>query len=135
VDGLKKRLDDSKGQWVEELPSELWAYQTTLRHSTRETPFSMTYGAETVIPVETGLPTSRTVVFEVEKNDQPLCKHLDLVEENHDVASAKLANYQQRISQGYKKGIKNWEFIPRDLVLKKVLGNTQDPTMGKLGLT
>ena len=42
VDGLKKRLDDAKGKWVEELPHVLWTYQTTPRRSTGETPFSMT---------------------------------------------------------------------------------------------
>lgn len=84
----------------------------------------MTYRAKTVIPVETRLPTSQTDVFKVEKNNQLLCKHLDLVEENSDVASAKLANYQQRVSRGRNKGIKNMEFISGDLVLRKVLGNT-----------
>ena len=81
------------------------------------------------------LPTSQTDVFEVGKNDRLLCKHLDLVEENRDVASVKLANYQQNISQGYNKGIKNKEFIPGDFVLKKILGNTRDLALGKLGPT
>ena len=49
MSGLKKRLDDTKGRCVEELPHVLWAYQTTLRRSTGETPFSMSYGAEAVI--------------------------------------------------------------------------------------
>lgn len=31
------------------------------------------------------------------------------------------------------KAFKCREFIPGDLVLRKVLGNTRDPTMGKLG--
>ena len=26
VNGLKKRLDDAKGRWVEELPHILWTY-------------------------------------------------------------------------------------------------------------
>ena len=30
VNGLKKRLDDAKGRWVEELPHVLWKYYTTL---------------------------------------------------------------------------------------------------------
>ena len=60
ISGLKKRLDDVKGRWVEELPHVLWTYQTTPRRSTRETPFSMSYGAEAVIPIETGFPTLRT---------------------------------------------------------------------------
>ena len=51
---LKKRLDDAKGKWVEELPHILWTYKTTPRKSTGETPFSMTYGAEAVIPLESG---------------------------------------------------------------------------------
>ena len=55
--GLKKRLDDAKGRWVEELPHVLWTYRTTHRRSTRETPFSMSYRAEAVIPIETGFPT------------------------------------------------------------------------------
>lgn len=93
VNGLKKRLDNLKGWWAEELPSMLWAYRTTPRHSTRETPFSMTYSAEAIIPVETGLPTSQTNMFEVKKNDQLLCKHMDLIEESHDVALVRLANY------------------------------------------
>ena len=51
VNRLKKRLDDAKGKWVEELPYVLWTYRTTPRRSTGETPFSMTYGAEVVIPL------------------------------------------------------------------------------------
>ena len=67
----------------------------------------MTYGAEAVIPMETGLPTSWTDVFQVGENDQLLYKHLDLIEESCDVALIRLANYQQSICQGYNKGIKN----------------------------
>ena len=51
VNGLKKKLDDAKGNWVEELPHVLWTYITMPRRSTGETPFSMTYGAEAVIPL------------------------------------------------------------------------------------
>ena len=83
--------------------------------------------------METRLPTSRTNRFSEESNDQLLSRHLDLVEENHEVALAKLANYQQKISRKYNKGIKCREFILGDLVLRKVLGNMRDPTMGKLG--
>ena len=55
VNGLKERLDGAKGKWAKELPNVLWAYRTTPRRSTGETPFSLTYGAEAVIPVEVNL--------------------------------------------------------------------------------
>lgn len=69
VNDLKKRLNDSKGWWTEELPSMLWAYRTTPRHFIRETPFLMTYGADVVIPMEMELLTSRIDMLNMEKND------------------------------------------------------------------
>ena len=63
INRLKKRLDGAKGRWAEELPSILWAYRTTPRRSTRETPFSLTYGAEVVIPTEVSLCSTRVEEF------------------------------------------------------------------------
>ena len=59
LDRLKKRLDEAKEKWVDELPHVLWSYRTILKRLTEETPFSMTYGVEAVIPVETGFPMMR----------------------------------------------------------------------------
>ena len=59
VNGLKKRLNGAKGRWAKELPYILWAYQTTPRRSTRETSFSLTYGAEAVIPAKVNLCSAR----------------------------------------------------------------------------
>ena len=86
VNGLKKRLDDTKGKWVEELPHVLWTYRTTPRRSTGETPFSLTYGAEAVIPLETGFPTTRTSSFNPKDNDEQLTRNLDLIEEKREDA-------------------------------------------------
>jgi len=63
VNGLKKRLDEAKGKWVDELLHVLWTYRTTFYQLTGETPFSMTYGFEVVIPLKTGFPTLRTSLF------------------------------------------------------------------------
>ena len=79
VNGLKKRLDDAKGRWVEELPHVLWAYRTTLRWLMGETPFAMTYGAEAVIPLEANFPTPRTNSFNPSGNDELLGESLDLI--------------------------------------------------------
>ena len=94
---LKKRLDDAKGKWVEELPYVLWMYRTAPCRSTRETPFSMTYGAETVIPLETGFLTTRTSSFNPKVNDEQLTRNLDLIEEKREDAMIQLAYYQQKL--------------------------------------
>ena len=93
VSGLKKILDDAKGKWVEELSHVLWTYRTTPRRSTGETPFSMTYGAEVVIPLETGFPTLRTSSFTPSSNDELLEKSLDLTEERRESVMVQLAYY------------------------------------------
>ena len=86
MNGLKKRLDDAKGRWVEELPHVFWTYRTTPRKSTGEIPFSMAYGAEAVIPLENGFPTIRSSAFTSDGNNEPLKKNLNLIEEQRDNA-------------------------------------------------
>ena len=97
VNGLKKRLNDAKGKWMEELPHVLWMYRTTPCRSTGEIPFSMTYGAEAVIPLETGFPTSRISSFNPSDNDEQLTKSLDLIEEKKENVMVQLAYYQQKL--------------------------------------
>ena len=133
VNGLKKRLDDAKGKWIEELPHVLWTYQTTPRKSIGETPFSMTYGVEAVIPLENGFPTMRTSMFTSDGNDELLKKSLDLVEERRENAMVQLAYYQHKLKQGYDMNVKLRPLAPGNLVLRKVSGNTKNPIWEKLG--
>ncbi|XP_050256447.1 uncharacterized protein LOC126701978 [Quercus robur] len=118
VNGLKKRLDDTKGRWVEELPNVLWTYRTTPRRSTGETPFSMTYGAKAVIPLETNFPTLKTSTFCPNANNRLLEKNLDLIEERRERAMIQLAYYQHKLKQGYDAKVKLKPLAPGDLGLQ-----------------
>uniref|UniRef100_A0A2N9GWC8 Uncharacterized protein n=1 Tax=Fagus sylvatica TaxID=28930 RepID=A0A2N9GWC8_FAGSY len=86
---IKTRLEGAKGLWPEELPNILWAYRTTARTPTGETPFRLTYGTEAVIPVEVGLTTWRTNNYDEESNDAQLRSNLDLVDEIRDQVEAR----------------------------------------------
>ncbi|CAL8992761.1 unnamed protein product [Prunus brigantina] len=57
LDCLKKRLEGAEGKWVDELPGVLWAYRTTKQRSTGETPFSLPYGMEAIIPPHITVPS------------------------------------------------------------------------------
>ena len=96
-------------------------YWTTPRRSIGETPFSMTYGAETVIPLETGFSTLRTSSFTSSNNDELLGKSLDLIEERRENAIVQLAYYQHKFKQRYDANVKLRPLVPGDLVLRKVL--------------
>ena len=125
MNGFKKRLDDAKGKWVEELSYVLWTYQTMPCRLTGETPFSMTYGAEAVIPLETK--------FTLGNNDGLLEKSLDLIEERTENVMVQLAYYQYKLKQGYDTNMRLRQLVPGYLVLRKVLGTAKNPTWGKLG--
>ena len=106
MNGLKKMLDDAKGKWVEELLHVLWTYRTTPHRSTGETPFSMTYGVEAIIPLETGFPTLRTSSFNLKNNNELLERSLDFIEERRENAMVQLAYYQHKFKQGYDANLK-----------------------------
>ncbi|XP_030942785.1 uncharacterized protein LOC115967778 [Quercus lobata] len=98
---LKRRLDWAKGRWAEELPNVLWAYRTTPRRSTGETPFSLTYGAKAVIPAEVNLCSARVAGFDLIQNDGLMLERLDWLEECREAATIRLVEYQQKLAQRY----------------------------------
>ncbi|GKU98868.1 hypothetical protein SLEP1_g11806 [Rubroshorea leprosula] len=55
LESLKEKVGFAKGTWTEDLPYTLWAYRTTHKTPTGETPFNLTYGSEAVVPVEVKL--------------------------------------------------------------------------------
>ena len=93
----------------------------------------MTYGAKAVIPFENGFPTMRTSTFTSNGNDELLKKNLDLIEKRRENVMVQLAYYQHKVKQGYDMNVKLRPLAPRDLVLRKVLGNTKNPAWRKLG--
>ena len=91
---IKTKLDDAKGTWPEELPNILWAYRTTARTPTGETPFRLTYRTEAVILVEIGVTSTRRAAFNEEENDDKLRLNLDCLDEVRDKTSSRMAKYQ-----------------------------------------
>ena len=82
---------------MEELPHVFWTYRTMPRRFTRETPFSMTYGAEVVIPLETGFSTLKTSYFTLSSSDGLLDKSLDLIEKQRENVMVQLTHYQHKL--------------------------------------
>ena len=111
----------------------LWAYRTTHKTSTGETPFALAFGHEAVIPAEIGVGTHRTEYFNEEQNDEQICMNLDLLEEKREGTSHKVAQCQQRIMRYYNKNIRVKQFRVGDWVLRKVNQNTRDPIHDALG--
>ncbi|KAJ0942260.1 putative integrase, catalytic core, ribonuclease H domain, ribonuclease H-like superfamily [Helianthus annuus] len=132
INNLKKKLGSKKGKWAEELPYVLWADRTTPKNATGQTPFSLVFGAESVIPTEMVVPTARTSTRDPEENDTNLAQDLDTIEEIRDLARIRMASYQQRMAGAYNKNVRIRKFQVGDMVLRKAFQNTTNPADGKL---
>ena len=83
-DTLKKRLEDAKGAWSEQLPEVLWSYRTSHRTATGHTLFSLAYGYEAMLPIELDPPSHRRITYDQDQNSQLLMESLDLIEEKRE---------------------------------------------------
>ncbi|XP_009385521.2 uncharacterized protein LOC103972866 [Musa acuminata AAA Group] len=132
LDGLRRRVSVAQSAWVDELPSILWSLQTTPKTATGESPYSLSFGTEAVLPPEMVFPTSRTATYDEGVSAQGLRADLDLLEERRADAHLKDLSYKRAVAR-----IHNHRVHPRpiklgDLVLRKA--EVSDPTRmhGKL---
>ena len=95
--------------------------------------FRLAYRNEAVIPAKVGLVSYRVDNYGGNKNDDALRLQLDLVDEVRATAEQRLARYQNLMTKNYSSKVRHRDFQVGDLVLRKVMGATKDPTQGKLG--
>ena len=131
ITALKKRLEQAKGKWVEELSGVLWAYRTTPGRPTGNTSFALAYDMDAIIPTEIGLPTIRTEAGRQDDANAELRRNLDWADEVRETASIRMADYQQRASAHYNRKARPKSFKNGTLVLRKVFENTVEIRAGK----
>lgn len=70
-----------------------------------KTPFSLAYGAQTIIPVEVGAASFQTSQAHEVQNLRELELNLDIVDELLDRVALRMAVYQQRVARHYNKSV------------------------------
>ncbi|GKC79165.1 hypothetical protein Tco_1129939 [Tanacetum coccineum] len=102
--------------------------------SNSETPFSLTYGTEAVIPAEIGMPTHKTSNVNEKTNDQELRLNLDLLDERREIAAIREARYKQQVEKYYNKKVWHVQFKVGEFELRRNEVSRAANT-GKLGPT
>ena len=69
---MKKKLNDTKGAWVEELPEILRVIKTTIYSSTKEMTFNLANKTHADILLEIVINTLRTAHYDQESNESVL---------------------------------------------------------------
>ncbi|KAM1112717.1 hypothetical protein ACFX13_046395 [Malus domestica] len=117
---LKKVIGRTKRDWHERIGEALWAYRTTYRTPTQATPYSLVYGVEAVLPLESQIPSLRMAIQEGltdEENAKLRLQELEALDEKRLEAQQHLECYQARLSKAFNKKVLPRPFQMGDLVL------------------
>ncbi|XP_011091994.1 uncharacterized protein LOC105172308 [Sesamum indicum] len=101
---LKTRLEN-KGSWVDELPGVLWAYRTTPRSASGETPFCLVYGTEAIILAEIGEESQRVALYDPESNQNERSFDLNVIKEKRDAAHARILHHKGLMMKSHDRKI------------------------------
>ena len=109
---IKTHLEGAKGVWPDELPGVLWAYRTTVRTRTGETPFKLAYGSETVIPAKVHMANHRVTMYQDKDNEEQLRLNLDLINEVRTDVEERTERYKNLMARQHdamvKQVIQHW---------------------------
>ncbi|XP_074376925.1 uncharacterized protein LOC141718439 [Apium graveolens] len=128
---MKRILTSYKGRWVEELPWVLWSDKMTPKTSIGQTPYSLIFGTEVVLPNEVMMPTTRYGLLTIDMNNTELAHDKDTVDERQEMEKIRLVSYRQRVANTYNKHVHVRAFRVCDLVLRETFQNTVDAMAGK----
>ncbi|GJY88158.1 reverse transcriptase domain-containing protein [Tanacetum coccineum] len=128
--GLPEEIVSDNGKQFRDNPFKDWceklnitqrfasAHRTMIKSSNGDTPFSLTYGTEAVIPAEIGMPTYRTAVVDVVHNDDEIRLNLDLLEERRERAAICEAKAKSKMTRYYNARVRGVTFKPGDYVYR-----------------
>ncbi|GJX94410.1 reverse transcriptase domain-containing protein [Tanacetum coccineum] len=115
---IKARFGEDNRNWVEEVPHVLWVHRTMIKTSNEDTPFSVTYGTEAVIPVEIGMPLIICTEVNQAENNEELLRNLDILEERREKAAVREARNKVKMEKYYNAKVRITSFCPGDFVYR-----------------
>ncbi|KAK4390343.1 hypothetical protein Sango_2097600 [Sesamum angolense] len=110
---LKKIVSKSKRDWHRKIGEALWAYRTTHRSATQATPYSLVYGVEVVLPLESQIPSLCITIQEgltVEDNACLRLEELKALDEKRIEAQQQIQFYQAPMTRVFNKKVQPRSF-------------------------
>ncbi|KAL0355399.1 UNVERIFIED_CONTAM: hypothetical protein Sradi_3986800 [Sesamum radiatum] len=107
-------------KWVEAKPlARISEGEDNPRGSIGESPFSLVYGTEAIIPAKLSTPSHKVMNFSEECNENLLRENLDLIEELREKAFLRVQRYKNIMTSSYNRRVKSRNFQVGDLVLRR----------------
>ena len=128
---LTKVCNANQDDWDLKIPTVMWAYRTTCKRLTRQTPLKLVYGKEAIMPMEYIVPSLRIVAMKCMDDEATL-------EEN----IAQLIHLEEYQWRQYWKDIREWGIQNEKWIevsnrpqVEKILHYINAPIRGNLGTT
>jgi len=86
-----------------------------------------------MLPIEVEVLSHQQIAYAFDSKKELRNVSLDLLHGLRDEAVVRMALYQQRMTKYYNSKVKTQTFRKGDLVIRRVLANTKNPTDGTLG--
>ena len=116
--------------WNEMLSFALHGYRTLARTSTGETPYSLVYGMEAVLPIKVQIPSHMIMEDAGLNKDDWIRTRLDqlnLIDEKRLTAIFHGQTYQKRMIKDFNNNARRQEYQVGDLVIKRIILPQGDP--------
>ncbi|XP_043813398.1 uncharacterized protein LOC110617319 [Manihot esculenta] len=129
----------SQGTWTSGTSSPRWPTlkpmarrRTTPRTLTKETPFTLAFGTEAVVPIELQIPSHCVQFNNEDTNGEKLRSNLDVLEEISKEAQMRTTAYQQKAARYYNQRVSERSLKVGDLALRKLEATRKRAAVGKL---
>jgi hypothetical protein len=124
LQGLKPRIFDRLKpyvrKWMKELPSVLWVLHTTPGWATGQTPFSLVYRYEAMLPNEVEHKSFRVQQYSEEQSNDSRVNDMTKLEELREAVVIQLAKHPQVMRRYHAYNISSQSFKVGDFVLKEI---------------
>jgi hypothetical protein len=122
--GLKtKTFDQLKGSgkgWFEEVPTVLWSLWTTPNRATGETPFSIVYGTEAVLPTELKYGSPQVCTYGEDAQHVARVDDVNFLKETRSWVAVRSARYEQGLHHYHIRRVWPRELEAGDLILRRI---------------
>ena len=137
--GLTKICNIDKYDWDDNVPAIPWAYRTTYKRETNQTPFKLVYGQEVVVPLhfrQHTLEISKVLKLDISEAKHERLFQLQKLEEDRVIALQHQESQKQQQKTWHDRNIKLKNISVGDLILlydKRIKGKPRNLETTRMG--
>ena len=99
--------------------SALWAYRTSIKNTTKFTPFQLVYGLEAMLSIECGIPSLKLAVELLPDTspEEERLLYLEILDKNRRLAALVIEAQKKQVKAHFDQTVSPCSFIEGNLIL------------------